>query len=653
MSRLAICIFIGCITIGLARDSSAVVRIMGRAPAGPGSVSLPYQIPDASGNIWMIYHSGWLQMQGNQPIYSQAAMLMINNAQPGNRTNQARLDEKTGEVILENMQAGPFTITRRILFNKEESYLRYLDIIKNPAPQEQSANLQLQANLNYGVNAAQTISDPKKKDQSMGWTALTQAGRSVVEIYAGKGAKMAPTINYQQGNNVVQAVYPITVPAGKEVALVHMHGLVDSTDAGQRFAQNLRETKILASLPPELRRIVINFPTAQGFIGDRELLRGDILDVVEIRGGDQMKGNLKEPTYKLSTFYGTIELPSERIIGLINVGDFRPRQLLITADGEVFGGKLGKEAIALELASGQVTQVPISQIMRIGYRKRAGEPEEWASDKPFVALRSGDHMGIELPASPLEIVTRYGTLKLQPSVISAIVFQTEEHGVHEIYLSDGSRFAGLASATDFEMKLTGSASPGQVIKLPASAIARLQFAGPPSDPDDSAPTLSLMNEDVLVGSLSGQLKLDTAFDTLAINASEIKRLTHPKDAGMDVQLTLWDSSIVSGQPQEPLLNCQLNSGVTISIPLALVQEYSQPQPQPAAGMLQKIKDAVAQLNADDWKQRDRAEAELTAMGSVVAGVLKQLRPNQPPEAQQRIDQILAAVSGKKQKPEGS
>ena len=28
----------------------------------------------------MIYHSGWLQMQGNQPIYSQAAMLMINNA---------------------------------------------------------------------------------------------------------------------------------------------------------------------------------------------------------------------------------------------------------------------------------------------------------------------------------------------------------------------------------------------------------------------------------------------------------------------------------------------------------------------------------------------------------------------------------------------
>ena len=64
-------------------------------------------------------------------------------------------------------------------------------------------------------------------------------------------------------------------------------------------------------------------------------------------------------------------------------------------------------------------------------------------------------------------------------------------------------------------------------------------------------------------------------------------------------------------------------------------------------MIDKIKASVAQLNADDWKARDRAEAELTTMGPVVVGVLKQLRPSQPPEAQQRIDQILATVTKKK------
>jgi len=145
------------------------------------------------------------------------------------------------------------------------------------------------------------------------------------------------------------------------------------------------------------------------------------------------------------------------------------------------------------------------------------------------------------------------------------------------------------------------------------------------------------------------MKLDTAFDTLTLNAAEIKKLTRGNaDAGaLDVQVTLWDSSIVSGQLQDPTLKCQLGSGVTLAIPIALLDEYNQPQPAPAAGMVDKIKQAVAQLNADEWKARDRAEAELTAMGSVVSGVLKQMRPDQPPEAQQRIDQILAAVAKKK------
>src|SRR5205823_12172554 len=65
----------------------------------------------------------------------------------------------------------------------------------------------------------------------------------------------------------------------------------------------------LSTLPPEIRRIIVNYPASQGFIGDRELLRGDVFDVVEIRGGDQMKGNLKEAAWKLATFYGDIEFP--------------------------------------------------------------------------------------------------------------------------------------------------------------------------------------------------------------------------------------------------------------------------------------------------------------------------------------------------------
>jgi hypothetical protein len=64
-------------------------------------------------------------------------------------------------------------------------------------------------------------------------------------------------------------------------------------------------------------------------------------------------------------------------------------------------------------------------------------------------------------------------------------------------------------------------------------------------------------------------------------------------------------------------------------------------------MVGKIKSIVTELNSEDWKARDRAEAELTAMGPVVISVLKEVRNDQPPEAQQRIDQVLASVSKKK------
>ena len=655
------------VTFAFALPASAPGQIVRRGRPAPvaGNVQLPHNVSDAQGNQWMLYQGGWIQMQGNQPLYSQGAVLQINGSQVPHRGNQAKQDEKTGEILFENLNVGGFTVTRRVLIDKENAYARYIDVIKNNQQQEVTANVQIQSNFNFGVDQAQTINDPRRKENQIAWAASNSNGRAVLEMYAGKGAKVIPSFNFQPGNTTVAGTMNIPIPGGKEVAIMHLHAVTGTPEQGAEFVAQLREGKILNSLPADLRKKIVNFVTAHGFIGDRELLRGELFDVVEIRGGDQVRGTLKDPTYRLTTFYGDVELPADRVVGMLNVGDFRPRQLLVTTEGEIFGGRLAKQTIDLELTSGQTTQIPIGQVTRVGYRKRADEPEEWTFNKPFVALRSGERVGVEAPAAPIDVVTRYGALKLEPKAIAAIVFQTEDHGVHEIHLTDGSKFAGLVAASEFEMKLAGATTtqpaggggggqsagaPSQVVKFPSSAIARIQFATPLDDVDPAeTPTLDLANGDLLVGGLAGSMKLHTAFDTLTLNAAEVKRLTRGgADAGaLDVQVTLWDSSVVSGQLQDPTLKCQLASGVALAIPIALLEEYNQPQPAPAAGMVEKIKSAVAQLNADEWKARDRAEAELTAMGPVVVGVLKQMRADQPPEAQQRIDQILAAVAKKK------
>jgi hypothetical protein len=182
------------------------------------------------------------------------------------------------------------------------------------------------------------------------------------------------------------------------------------------------------------------------------------------------------------------------------------------------------------------------------------------------------------------------------------------------------------------------------VTFPCSAIARLQLNPHTPELDEYTPTLNLTNEDMLVGVLAGKLKLETAFDTLNLEAAQIKSLRHAKGSVQDVQVTLWDETTVSGQLSETELTCNLRCGVTMRVPVALVEEYNQPSPQPSDAMIKKVTAFVAELNADDWKARDRAETQLVGLGPVVVGTLKQLRSAQNPEAQQRIDSVLKQLA---------
>jgi hypothetical protein len=627
-------------SFALASAAAARQRMINNAPAGAGGmVNLPYQVQDNQGTTWMLYGSGWLQQQGNMPVYSQAAILSINQNQPTMNVNQARLDAKTGEVIFENMPCMNTMVTRRIKLDKDAGVARYIDVIKNTQNAEQTVQLMIQSNTNYGVSSAQMVPDPKRKDNNLAWVAQTSGNRTVVELFSGKGTKQPFTIAYQQGNSQVMANMSLVLPANKEVAVMHFHTTSPDPVSGVKWVQSIKESQLMKDIPPALRKLIVNFNNGQSFIGDYEILRGDVFDVVELRTGDQYRGTVKEPSFKLTTFYGPVELPVDKVIGLINVGEFRPRQLVVTADGEIFGGKLEKDTIAMELSSGQVTQVPLAQISRLGYRKRSGEPEEWTFDKPLVLMRSGDRMGVQLPTFDIDVATRYGQLKLKPAAVAAVSFANEEHGIHEVFLSDGSKFAGLVTADRFDMKLStgGKDTP---VTFPCSAISRLQLNPRTAELDEYTPTLSLTNEDQLVGVLAGKLKLETAFDTLNLEAAQIKSLRHAKGSMQDVQVTLWDETTVSGQLSETELTCNLRCGVAMRVPVALVEEYNQPSPQPSDALIKKVKDFVAELNADDWKARDRAETQLVGMGPVVIGTLKQLRGGQNPEAQQRIDSVL-------------
>src|SRR5206468_11950681 len=128
--------------------------------------------------------------------------------------------------------------------------------------------------------------------------------------------------------------------AKQTVAVLHVQVLRPQFADVTTYMEAARDKDYLADLPKSVVRLLANFPHAEKLVGDTEVLRGGLLDVVELRGGDQYRGTLKEPSYKLQTAFGPIDLQSDQVVGMLTVGAYRPTQLFVTADGEVIGGTL-------------------------------------------------------------------------------------------------------------------------------------------------------------------------------------------------------------------------------------------------------------------------------------------------------------------------
>jgi hypothetical protein len=95
---------------------------------------------------------------------------------------------------------------------------------------------------------------------------------------------------------------------------------------------------------------------------------------------------------------------------------------------------------------------------------------------------------------------------------------------------------------------------------------------------------------------------------------------------------------------ESHVSCALRCGVGLRVPVALVERYAQPLPMPSESVAKQIRQIARDLDSDQWRVRDRAQAKILALGPPVMSVLKQIQPAAPAEASQRIDLIVARLA---------
>jgi hypothetical protein len=627
-------------------------------PAAGGRVQLPYLLRTDSGTGLHVNPDGSVT-DGQNEVFDAGAQLFVgDNFQYAPENQQASFDAKRNELQFPALPANGLNVSRRVAADARGGWWRFTETLENPGQAAVRTTVHVHYDLSGAVLGVENVADGRAGGGAVGASVFDGShGIAILGAGRGPGARLVrPSVNAQPTGDSVDLVYDVEVPPHKAVSIVHALALKASQNEAAAFLNSLKDADVLRGVAPELLKTLLNFRTAGGVAGDLEILRGELFDVVELRGGDVYKGTLRQKTFQLQTPYGFVELPAERVVAMVTLGHYRPTQLLVTADGEVFGGTLKGDAVRLELSSGQVTAVPLANVRRFGYRRRAGEPEELTTPagKPLVILRAGDRIAVESPAAPLVVASCYGNLKLDPRTVASVTFQSDEHEVHDVRLVDGSHFAGVVTQDKFELTLAGAGS-SRAVSLAAASVKRLQLAPEVEEAPSDAAQLELSNGDLLIGGLVGTIVLETAFDAINVEAEGLQGLRAGGEGGAgaggspnEVQLTLWDGTTLSGRVRGDALDCALRCGAGLRVPVAMVKRYAQPRPRPSPQVVERIKAVVADLNGDDWKTRDRAAAQLASIGPSAAAVLKELRDGQPPEVRQRIDQILAGFEGKPQ-----
>jgi hypothetical protein len=611
----------------------ALAASLHAAEPGSASIPLPYELTgtDAFGSTWTVYNGGRLMQQGESPMMSECLVPVVGARPLTAGGDGATLDG--GDVVLAPVSVGVVSLVRRISTATDGS-LRVFDTLKNTKSQEASVTLSYRTSINFGVQSARPITDPKRPEKVLGGIAIDGQGRACLILQSGPYGNVTITTSAARPNNAVNSAVALKVPAGKEVCLLSIVYPAPGPDAAERYARELKHGALLASVPPALRKLIINF-TPGGAFPDVDLLRGDALDALELRGGDILRGTITAD-WKLTTPQGDITIPAERVLGMLTPPSARQRQLIATRDGELIGGTLASSTLRIELTSKQVMEVPLAQVARVGMRKSPADIDEPSREKPFLLFRSGDLRLFTPPTTPIEVATRFGRLRLDPQSIDTIDLQPEGAAAQLITLRDRSRFAGIVLADALEIQLQHTAAPA---KLPLAALRKMQFR--PSDDDAGATSaVTLIGGDTISGNLAGDLRVQTSYGILTAKAADIRRIQRVEGAA-DLQVTLWDNTTVRGDLLDTHLPLATQGAGALAMPLALVDSYTCAAPAAQSALAQQIQELVRKLDADDWKERENAEKELAAMGAPIAPALRQLRPSQSPEAQQRIDAILA------------
>ena len=554
-------------------------------PAGK-SVGTSWSINDSMGFRWDINCNGQVN-DGTNDAYDGGMQLRVNGTQFQWSSN-GRMSVDAREVEYGPWATGSLKVSRRIYVDPKEGYCRWIDIFENTSGQPQSLTVQYYSNLGDSVQSIRTSSGGGtvgEKDWAVVTGGASGSSRpSLVHVFATRSAKVRPKFTFSNGSDNIYYNVVLKVPARKAVALCLIEAQRRPQSDATKFMEEFKLSRELQKIPAPLRRIILNMGGSTLTLESIELPRRDEHDLAVLRNGDELLGTIRNKTFIIETFYGKLELSADRVIGLNVPTASDPHVQVVLVDGQVVAGMFVNAPLTLTMTNGSKMALPLSKLQTASYKLSPERPAEIAVRKQAVVLRSGQRLFYRRGDIDYTYRTEYGTVKLNPDDVRAIVLDTPEGGLHRVTFCNGSVLSGLLVAEDLELKL----DLGPALSVRRHLLAQVLLSTADTK-ETNLTEITLRNENRLRGRIAAAaLTLKTKYGEVVAKPAEIATLEFQPEEFGRVQIGLHNGTTVTGTLVGETIPFQIEPGPELPIFIGHIVGLTSPKPaeapttQPAA-----------------------------------------------------------------------
>ncbi len=592
-----------------------------------------YILTDGGGYRWDFQYYGNVY-SGTNYAYSGGMYCQINGSNfqaPGNTgwTNKAG-----DEIEMGPLSRNGLTVHRRVKVYKDMPMARWLEIFENPTSAPITVQIAMYTCTNYTIQQTVTSSGSAAfGEKDIGFRVRTQGNNSppTMHIVTSKRAKIRPTVSIQ--SNQIYVRYSLTVPAKKTVILCHFESQNRDAAAHDKMMKKFPTYKLLKDLPGSVRGMIVNM-SAGGGIGGVDLDRSEMSDGIILKNGDPIFGVIKNPSFKINTLLGELDLPSDRIVGMAGGRGKTVRFVLL--DGQVVSGQLLDPMVRLDLDGGGLLQIPVAKIAQWSYRVTGSKPNEEKFGGAYIVLRTGDRLRFDPKALEIKLLTRHGLVALEAEQLYELTMDNPGNAVHRAVFLNGSRLGGLLEPETLKLNL----SLGKTVTVSRDMVAQMRFAEE-EKPDSTLTRVVLTNGDELFGGLTaGKFKLATDFGQIEIDPSRVQTMKfRPEDLGRTI-VKLWKGSILKGRLGKSQLGFAITPKTVLNVYAGQFVSIECPLPLPPQAARTEVEKLVAQLGSESYENRQKASKTLIKMGKSIVPILKDHLQTGDPEVRQRIEDVM-------------